>query len=287
MAASNKSNKEIEAQKKIDHFLSKNISKEEKEAFWAWLFDNPSFYDQLVFTATLKNKLSEVQYSKVDLEGSKEQANEAKVSYIGSYTKWALAAAAVLTLVIGINQLRVISPQDPNILVFQDSLTYIQAIDIFEMESLAALRSDEIIADDELTGSLDMALMLAFQNDKELALESYLEIIRENPDDPRTEIAYMNAGILYYNLRMYEESAELLLELAEKSDDDLRIQKAWWYRANALLILGEIEDARDSFHMAYGFEGPFKREAFRQLRILDSYIYGAGFEDISPYEIDP
>jgi tetratricopeptide (TPR) repeat protein len=97
----------------------------------------------------------------------------------------------------------------------------------------------------------------------------------------------MNAGIVLYNMEEYEKAAEFFGEAIAKAIDDRSKEKAWWFKANAELVDGNYEMARYSFHMTFGFDGVYRREAFRQLRILDAYLGYIDFQDIEPEVIDP
>lgn len=286
--------KQIELLKKIDSYLNGEMPANEQDAFWDLLIENPEYYQKVKLEASLRAVISEDAssdnyVSSTDESGVTEEITaDSKVHYLSGYRNWMIAVAAVLVLVIGINLLKVTSPESPATrIALLDDLHIVENIDMFDMESVAATRGDVSDEDDPFTELFDKSLMAAFTDEADEALEVYEDIITRFPDDVRTAKAYMNAGIILYNKSEYDRAADYFTEAVTKSQRPEFEEKAWWFKANAELVLENYEAARYSMYMAYGFNGIYSREAFRQLRILDAYLGYIDYEDIEPEIIDP
>jgi tetratricopeptide (TPR) repeat protein len=284
----NNQEEHIEVLKKIDAYLNGEMSQEERDSFWDLLIENPDYYQALKLEVNLRAVVQE-QSGYSDIPDTSEPLNEptATVHPLHGYGGWLVAIAAVLVLVIGINLLKVSSPTSPlNRIALLDDLNLIASIDLFEMESIPSTRGDAT-TDDPLIALFDEGLMAAFSDNPEEALQLYDDIIERYGEDPRVGKAYLNAGIILYNNSKYDRAAEYFWGAIENASDSLLAEKAWWYKANAELVTENYEMARYSMYMTYGYDGIYRREAFRQLRILDAYLGITDFEDIEPELIDP
>lgn len=285
----NGTNNQNEILQKIDAYLNREMTREEQDLFWEFLIENPQYHDQLQLQANLRAAISEgASASKPygESDNPPDMVESAPVHYLSAYRNWIMAAAAVLVLVVGFNLFKVTSPEGPS-LALLDDLIRVDNIDLFELESIAATRGEHTGETTELVQLFDRGLMAAIEGDLQAALDIYREIIRKFPDQNWAAKAALNAGILLYNDAKYDESIRFFALSVERSGDDILTEKAWWYKGHAEINVEDYANARHSMFMAFGMDGVYKREALRQLRVLDAFLGYVDFDDIDPYEIDP
>lgn len=292
--------KELEVRKKIDSYLNGEMTAVEQEIFWESVIEDPEIHHSLKVEASLR-----VMYKKENtsdngdkktiyphqFDSQQSQVYEKEESYnvtpMSHYKNWFIAVAAVIVLVIGINLFKISSPTNPaNRTHLLSELTLLPSIDLFAMESMDTVRG-EFGEEDPFANLFDRSLIYVFSEEPDEALLMYQELIDSFPDDSRVGKAFMNAGIILYNLEEYERAAQYFEGAIINARDDRAQERAWWFKANAELVAGDYEMARYSFYMTFGMNGVYRREAFRQLRILDAYLGYIDFEDIEPEIIDP
>lgn len=291
---------ELDIRKKIDAYLNGEMTIKEQDDFWDLVIGNPEVYNSLKVESSLrilyKNKLTNGNGDKTTQKENEKFESESNagepeelynITPMSHYKNWIIAIAAVIVLVVGINLFKINSPTSPaNRVHLLSELHTLDSIDLFAMESMDTVRG-ESGEEDPFAFLFDRSLISAFSEEPNEALKMYEDLIARFPDDPRIGKAFMNAGILLYNMEDYEKASEFFGEAITKVHDDRSQERAWWFKANAELVAGNYEMARYSFHMTFGFDGVYRREAFRQLRILDAYLGYIDFQDIEPEVIDP
>jgi hypothetical protein len=64
------------------------------------------------------------------------------------------------------------------------------------------------------------------------------------------------------------------------------LEKAYWYLGNALINIGELEEARSAVYEAYKLEGIFRKPAFRLLKKLSSDLGNVDYEEFDTEQLD-
>ena len=86
--------------------------------------------------------------------------------------------------------------------------------------------------------------------DADAAAEGYAAFLQQYPGSPRAAAARYELGILYYGQQRYEDAAAAFSQLLENDPDpDMRGDALYW-RGNALLALGDLDSALESYDRA-------------------------------------
>jgi tetratricopeptide (TPR) repeat protein len=137
----------------------------------------------------------------------------------------------------------------------------------------------------------DSLLNLGFEaivsGNQDRALQLFNEVISKYDEEPYGSKAFLNKGIVLYNESEYEESILAFREAGERVEDSRMItEKAYWYLGNALINVGELEQARSAIFEAYKLEGIFRKPAFRLLKKLNSDLGNIDYEEFDAQELD-
>ena len=268
-------------QQAIRSYINGTMSEGEEERFWEALIEQPAYFDYLRLEASLK-KLHEQKkehlFLSPDAKDPPEEEDPPAKSGFSGYLSWVIAAAAVATLVISVNILRVSGPlgerAEPAPVASADAITPPMAsIDALYFESIDAFRDEA--SSEAFTQLFDEALLAAFSDDDETALRIYEELLQNFPDDERTAMVQLNAGIIYYNDEDYaaaEQRFEGALRLAELHNDFMLQEKALWFKANAQLHNGHIVAASKTLEQTIAFQGSFESDAREALNMIKPYI---------------
>lgn len=281
--------KEIEIRKKIDAYLNGEMSVSEQESFWDLVISNSEIYHSLKVEASARVAYKQERNSKIEVldeqilsnpDNKASQLYDKPIFAFSDYKNWVIAVAAVLVLVVGINIFKINSPTNPESRAhILTELTLIPSIDLFSVEALDAFRSDTVV-DDAFAMLFDQSLVYLFTDKPNEALALFQELLETFPEDSRIDRAIMNMGIIHYNLEDYTLAALFFEDAIQITEDDRRLEKAWWYKANSELIIGDYEMARYSFYVTFELDGVFRREAFRQLQLIEAYLGYIDLKDI-------
>ena len=94
------------------------------------------------------------------------------------------------------------------------------------------------------------------------ALNTYNEILRQNPNDPR---ALFNAGNAYYRLQEYTQAQDMYQEAAKQPDE--YAQNALYNLANAYYQAGNKEKAIETYKTAI-VKNPQDKDAVHNLQLI-------------------
>lgn len=287
MKEENDINLEAKAQQLIHLYLNNQMDEEEKEAFWEFIIENPQFHKELRLNASLlqlyrqnpglldsSNDATSVNdrppYSHNKSNNTGGSQSEAESS---SYTYWFISMAAVMLIVIAFNFIKVSSPTETQLFVAEmpTNLALVDKIDIFMLESIPTLRDET--SDDEFVQKFDQSLIAAFSDDFQTALQIYDELIKSFPEDPRTAMAYMNAGIIFYNMSKYPTAVNRFKNAIELSEEDAALnEKALWLIANAQLNIGEVTQAYANLLTIASMQGEFMFEAAELINEIEPFL---------------
>ncbi|MCH8557224.1 MAG: tetratricopeptide repeat protein [Balneolia bacterium] len=290
MKEENDINLQAKAQELIHLYLTNQMDEAEKQAFWEFMIENPQFHKELRLNASL------LQLSRQNpglLDASDDDINATSVNGLppytdddssgagdsqpepesSSYTYWVISMAAVIMVVIAFNFIRVSSPTETQLFVAEmpTNLSPVDEIDIFFFESIPTLRDET--SEDEFVQKFDQSLIAAFSDDFQTALQIYDELIAAFPEDPRTAMVHMNAGILYYNLSEYPNAVSRFEDAIELSEEDPAMdEKALWFMANAQLNIGEVTQAYANLLTIASMQGEFMFEAGELINQIEPYL---------------
>lgn len=279
-------------QQAIHAYLHKQMSEEQQEEFWEQLILQPAYYEQLRLQASLKKlhqEKGDALFTDDDPGDSGGPPNNGSApenggptlakAGPGGYTRWILAAAAVTALVLAVNILRVSGPlgdraQPEDSIASADTITPpLSSIDALYFESIDAYRDE--ISGERFVRLFDEGLLAAFSGDDEQALRIYEQILQEFPEDKRTAMVQLNAGIIEYNTENYEAARqrfESAFRLAQLHEDYMLQEKALWFTANAELYEGEPEAASQSLEKVIAYNGSFEADAQNLLNTIQPYL---------------
>ena len=110
------------------------------------------------------------------------------------------------------------------------------------------------------------------------ALSLFNEVIRDYDVEPYSSKAFLNKGILYYNIAEYDSSITAFhFTLNRVSESKMIEEKAYWYLGNAYANVDELEKAREAVFQAYLLDGVFRQQSFL---LLQKLIYDLGYTEI-------
>tara|TARA_R110000868_G_scaffold408293_7_gene691106 strand:+ start:64606 stop:65406 length:801 start_codon:yes stop_codon:yes gene_type:complete len=252
--------------KQIDSYVKGLLSEEQINELWTEFAKDPTLLDDLELEISVK-KLIE--------EGAIEVKNPipTKTLQLHKWT-WHAAAAVALVLVALIQLFQV------------DSRT---ELDQFLAKSIPPDQietGDGIRATDIIVTTADSLLNLGFSalisGNTQQALSLYGEVIENFDVEPYGSKAYTNKGIVLYNDGDYSGSILAFDNALSRVQDSRMIEeKAYWYKGNALVNIGELEKARVAVFEAYALDGIFRKPAFLLLQKLN---YDLGYVDYEDFE---
>jgi tetratricopeptide (TPR) repeat protein len=240
--------------KEIDRYITGGLSPKEIDELWARFLENPEYYRWFETELHLRKLAKDSKRGKVlKMEGR---------SSAKSYRHWILAAAAVLLVSFGLRFF----------LMESDDSIYSQAL--AKIDNLELVGADVYRSDDEVAGSLDVAInqgvAYAYNNEEERAINHFMEILTQSPTTAQQARIEMNLGILYYNRGEYSESVHYFKSVTELENLTLFFEeKAWWFLGNAYLNLRQLSEARDAVFNAYTLDGRYNSPALSLLKKLD------------------
>lgn len=259
--------RDIDLEKQIDAYIKGNLSQEEAENLWVELLKRPDYIDLLETELAVKHLVEEEQ------ESRKTNVTPISKEQIKRSWKWLAAAASVAILVIAINLLKMDS---------QQTVQEMALSDINQNESLIApdvLRSQGANID-TIDSLMNVGFRAAISGEVDRALKIYDQIIADYGNTPKAAEAYLNLGIIKYNIGDFEEASMEFAQAIDKVQDDRLVEeKAYWYMGNALINLDRLEEARDAIHSAYVLDGIYRRPAFRLLRKVDYQLGNVDFDN--------
>lgn len=277
-------------QQAIHAYMNQEMSDQEKDEFWAQLVEQPEYYKYLELEASLRKLYRDKQEGSDDTpEGSAgtsgsdsdEAASAAEPETVlfslSKYGGWIAAVAAVATLVIAINLMRISGPvsdePEPGIVSAEEFAPLLSSIDELYFESIDAFRDES--SDEDFVQLFDEGLLAAFSGDNETALSIYKQLIEEFPEDKRIGMAQLNTGIIQYNNEDFEAAEESFgsaLRLAELYNAFSLQEKAYWLKANAQLQNGRIQAAHETLKKTIEYRGSFESEARELKHVINPYI---------------
>lgn len=245
--------------KEIDRYIKGDLTPKEIDNLWAEFLKKPEYY------RWFETELYLVKMAKDKKTGNihrLEKTSDKKNSGFKSYKKWALAAAAVLIISVGLQLFSI----DGSGSVYNQAIT---KIDSSELAGADIYRSDEEVSN-RLDVIINQGLALAYEGENEAAIETFKNILTQDPTEEQRARAELNLGILLYNMGDYEE-AVIYFESVTQIEEITNFfeEKAWWFLGNAYLNLRQLSDARKAVFNAYTLDGRYQSPALSLLKNLD------------------
>lgn len=245
--------------KEIDRYIKGDLNPGEIDNLWMQFLKNPEYYQWF------ETELHLISLAKDQKKGKLHSFKDAaakKSNGLRSYKKWALAAAAVLVISIGL-QIFSIDGTDS---IYNQAIVQIENS---EMAGADVFRSDEEVAND-LDVEINQGLAYAYSGEVEMAVDTFREILSKDPTEEQRARAELNLGILFYNMGEYGE-AVVHFESVTQIEEITRFfeEKAWWFLGNTYLNLRQLSDARQAVFNAYTLDGRYQSPALSLLKKLD------------------
>ncbi|MEQ9309092.1 MAG: tetratricopeptide repeat protein [Balneolaceae bacterium] len=257
---------ELNIHKQIDAYVKGQLSEAEITALWVEFAKNPELLDDLELEVSIK-ELIEKEASGVAASSS------TKTFQLPKWT-WHAAAAAVLLLVAFIQLFQIDSATEMDQFLATN-------ISPDQIETGDGVRAKEMVVD-TADSLLNLGFSALISGNTNQALSLYNEVIENFDVEPYGSKAFTNKGIVLYNKGDYSGSILAFDNALERVEESRMIkEKAHWYKGNALVNIGEFEQARLAVFEAYTLDGVFRKPAFLLLQKLN---YDLGYVDYEDFE---
>jgi len=251
--------------KQIDAYVKGALGEQEIEELWVKFAKHPELLEELELEIGVKSLVE-------DGKSGDAAKKSASIKTLPTWT-WHAAAAAILLLVAVVQVFQI--PSKANLEEF-----VVASIKADQLETSDGIRSKDVT----ITNA-DSILNLGFNEfvsgNLDRALYLYSEVITEYDYEPYGSKAYLNNGIIYYNMANYDSAIVAFNEsLSRNTESKMMQEKAYWYLGNSYANIGELEAARNAAYQAYRLEGVFKKPAFLLIQKLN---YDLGYtEAVAP-----
>ncbi len=264
--------REKEIRQQIDAYIKGLLSEEEIQALWNEFAKNPDLLDVLEVEVNVKELIEREALNSEPVKSS------ATIRKLPSYT-WHVAAAAVFVIIALVQILKIETP------------TQIDQFVVHQIGPDQVETSDGVRAKDMRITTADSLLNLGFEaivsGNEDRALELFDEVINRFDEEPYGSKAFLNKGIILYNESNYDEAISAFQEAAERVEESRMIlEKAYWYLGNALVNIGELEEAQKAVFEAYQLDGMFRQPAFRLLKKLADDLGSSDYEGFDAQQLE-
>lgn len=245
--------------KEIHRYISGDLSLKEIDELWVQFLKNPEYYNW--FETELHLRKLAKDSKKATIHPLNSSQNNSQKTF-RNYRKWVIAAAAAVVISFGLQ------------FFSMDGTDTILNYSIESIENTELVGADVFRSDEEEGSSIDVAinqgLAYAYNDEEERAIETFREILLQDPTEEQRARAEINLGILLYNQGDYSD-AVIHFETVTQIDELNRFfeEKAWWFLGNAYLNLRQLSEARDAVFNAYTLDGRYQTPALTLLKKLD------------------
>lgn len=259
---SNKKEEKEELRRRISQYISEELNHNEVEQLWKDLLDHPELLKELKAQATIKSIYRESEEKAVKPAAPKGLYT----NYMKPYAGWALALAAILLIVVGLNLFNDRSQTSGSEPLASISLEHLESSDVLRSDGETLSGFDSL---------MHSGYSAAVNNNTQLAISYFEEAENlELDEDHPAGVAKMNLGIIYYNDRNFEHAASLFSDAMESATSSSTFEKSRWFLANTYAQLGELEQARKVAAEVYESGGAFSDDAYN---LMESLGAEAGF----------
>lgn len=252
----------IQLQQKIDQYIDGKLSQDEIDELWKEFLKHPEWYDWFETEVHLRSLIKKGKKPNFESGG---KSSESAQSTLGEYKVWFYAAAAAILLAIGLQ------------FFSYDQQTSFSSLALAEIEQSNLIGADVLRSNERPAENLDVAindaLATAYDGETEQAIEQFLELLSQSPDNQQQARIEMNLGILFYNNGEYESAQNHFQSITEiENIEDFQKEKSWWFLGNSLLNLDQPREAREAVFNAYSLNGRYQSAALSLLKKLDQRL---------------
>ncbi|MDR9417126.1 MAG: tetratricopeptide repeat protein [Gracilimonas sp.] len=264
--------REIELRNKIDAYIKGSLSENEIQDLWNTFAKEPELLDILELEVNVKAAIEEEAQKQVN-------SSAATIQKLPTWT-WHAAAAAVIAVIALVQLFRIQTPTDMNQFLVQQ----IKPSQVEMADGIRAAKDMNITTADSL---LNLGFEAIISGNDSRALELFDIVIEKYSQEPYGSKAYLNKGIVLYNDGDYESAVSAFRETLKRVEDSNMItEKAYWYLGNALVNLGQLEQAQEAVFNTYQMDGIFRNPAFRLLKKLSDDLGTTDYEEFNSTQLD-
>ena len=261
-------NEDKEILVRIDRYIRGELREDEKERLWRDFLRKPEYYHWFETELHLRHMREtdgksdgshpESGHHQNDMPGGRVlNGNGSPVlslmSRLGSY-RWAIAAAAILMMVVGMNFFGFHSGSDLQELA-------VSRIDVTELSGAGIMRSDDQETDRD-QAVLSRGIASAYNGNEAEAAEQFAIIINRTENPEMLSRAELNMGIVQYNRQNFEEaSAHFIQSLQNTELSEFLEEKTRWFLANSYLMTGTEKDAIAELDTILRIKGRYETDA--------------------------
>jgi TolA-binding protein len=261
--------REQDIRKQIDAYVKGQLGEAEIQELWVEFAKNSELLELLQLEVHVKELIEK------EMAAPQKQAT---IKRLPSWT-WQAAAAAVIVIVGLVQFFRVETPTELSQFV-------VQQISPNNLETAAVTRDTKatMTTADSL---LNMGFEATISGDDDRALELFERVITNFDEEPYGSKAFLNKGIILYNDAKYEAAIEAFKQTVSRAANSRMIaEKANWYLGNALINVGQLQEAQQAIFEAYQLEGVFRNPAFRLLKKLRNDLGTSDYEELAPQKVN-
>ena len=250
--------KQFDIERRIDLYVTGKLNQTQIDALWVDLIENPSNFNYLKTTASLKHILKNNVVPHLVSDPILSKSNDtSKIQPLSvSWAKYAVAAAIVL--ISGITATFYMGTSDDSSLM--------KPLDSLE---LVVYRSTSDTNVDHHEIKLQEAIDLALTGNSTSAIILLNNLIEQNTDETIQAEALLNIGIIEYNSDDFN-SALIALERASTIGnlDKLLFERIMWNLSHTQMALGNQFAAKVSIQTVIDLDGAHSRMAKNYIKYL-------------------
>lgn len=251
--------KQIDIERRIDLYIYGKLNQLQIDALWVDLIENPSNFNYLKTTASLKSVLKNSVEPQLDLSAhvSSDNHNSSNIRPLSmSWAKYAVAAAIVL--ISGVTATFYMGTTDDS--------SFTKPLDSLE---LIVYRSGSDSNVDQHLSTIQEAIDLALTGNSTTAIIMLNNLIEQNTDESIQAEALLNIGIIEYNTDDFN-AALIALERASSIDnlDKLLYERIMWNLSHTQMALGNQLAAKESIQTVIDLDGAHSRMARNYIKYL-------------------
>ena len=239
--------KQIDIERRIDLYIYGKLNQLQIDALWVDLIENPSNFNYLKTTATLKRVLKNSVETQLDFSAHVSSDNQNSSNIRPLSMSWAKYAA---TFYMGTT----------------DDSSFTKPLDSLE---LIVYRSGSDSNVDQHLSTIQEAIDLALTGNSTTAIIMLNNLIEQNTDESIQAEALLNIGIIEYNTDDFN-AALIALERASSIDnlDKLLYERIMWNLSHTQMALGNQLAAKESIQTVIDLDGAHSRMARNYIKYL-------------------
>lgn len=250
-------------EKKIDAYVKGNLSKDQADALWAQLLEQPDYIDYLETEITLSHICQSEQTGGVDFVKDNETSYKPKPDSKRNHKWWWYSAAAAVILAAVLTSVFVTNRRAN---IHQWSSRKIE-LGLNLASAPVTRAAKQIPSPDSL---LNAGFKAAIDGDITEAVEIYQLAIKKYDNPEIVAKANLNLGILQYNMLKYKSSIQYFNKAVTHAGRlKLLKERAYWYMGNAYINTGELKDAKEAVTNAHSIGKIYSKQESKLIKRLD------------------